>query len=146
MTSIQTPFGLMQLMTLPMGWTNLVPIFHNDVTYILQAKIPERTIPYVDDCTLKGPPFDYKKEDGTYETIPENPGIRRFVREHADTVNRVCTRMANAGGTFSGPKAQLIKPRITALGWHLTPEGRIPPPDKVEVIKNWVDCRSLSEV
>jgi hypothetical protein len=39
-TTFQTPFGALQLVTLPMGWTNSVPIFHNDITFILQAEIP----------------------------------------------------------------------------------------------------------
>jgi len=34
-TTFQTPFGALRLTTLPMGWTNSVPIFHDDVTHIL---------------------------------------------------------------------------------------------------------------
>jgi hypothetical protein len=30
-TTFRTPFGTLQLVTLPMGWTNLVPIFHDGV-------------------------------------------------------------------------------------------------------------------
>ena len=36
LTTFQTPFGAHRLVTLPMGWTNSVPIFHEDVTHILQ--------------------------------------------------------------------------------------------------------------
>jgi hypothetical protein len=81
-TTFQTPFGALRLVTLPMGWTNSVPIFHDDVTFILQAEIPDVTIPYIDDLPIKGPTTMYQKVDGSYETIPENPGIRRFVSEH----------------------------------------------------------------
>ncbi|THH15278.1 hypothetical protein EW146_g5172 [Bondarzewia mesenterica] len=35
-----------------MGWTNLVPIFHDDVTFILQPEIPDTTIPYIDDVPI----------------------------------------------------------------------------------------------
>jgi hypothetical protein len=42
----------MRLVTLPMGWTNSVPIFHDDVTYILQPEIPHTTIPYIDDVPV----------------------------------------------------------------------------------------------
>ena len=31
-TTFQTPFSALRLMTLPMGWTNSVPIFHDDIT------------------------------------------------------------------------------------------------------------------
>ena len=34
LTTFQTPFGTLRLTTLPMGWTNSVPIFHKDVTFI----------------------------------------------------------------------------------------------------------------
>ena len=37
-TTFQTPFGAMRLVTLPMGWTNSVPIFHDDVTYTVGNK------------------------------------------------------------------------------------------------------------
>ncbi|KAF9796716.1 hypothetical protein IEO21_10966 [Rhodonia placenta] len=56
-----------------MGWTNSVPIFHDDVTYILQPEIPHVTVPYVDDVPVKGPESDYDDE-----RLPSNHGIRRF--------------------------------------------------------------------
>ncbi len=38
-TMFQTPFGTLRLVTLPMGWTNSIPIFHDDVTYILKDEV-----------------------------------------------------------------------------------------------------------
>ena len=73
--TFQTHYGALRLVTLPMGWTNSVPIFHDDVTYILQSEIPHLTIPYIDDVPVKGPSSCYMLDDGTYETIPENTGI-----------------------------------------------------------------------
>ena len=46
-TTFQTPFRALCLTTLPMGWTNSVPIFHNDVTHILQPEMPHLTVLYV---------------------------------------------------------------------------------------------------
>ncbi|KAG2022226.1 hypothetical protein CC2G_000002 [Coprinopsis cinerea AmutBmut pab1-1] len=60
-----------------MGWTNSVPIFHDDVTHILQDEIPAVTKPYIDDVPTRGPTTRYEDGKGGYETIPENPGIRR---------------------------------------------------------------------
>ena len=65
-----------------MGWSNSVPIFHDDVNFILQPKIPHITIPYIDDVPVKGPKDDYRKPNGSYEVTSENPGIRRFIWEH----------------------------------------------------------------
>ena len=81
-TTFQTPFGALRIVKLPMGWTNSVPIFHDDVTYILREEIPHVTIPYIDDVPIRGPGNRYKRQDGTYEMIPQNSGIRRFVWEH----------------------------------------------------------------
>ncbi len=55
LTTFQTPFGALRLVTLPMGWTNSVPIFHKDVTYILRDEIPAFTEPYIDDVPIRGP-------------------------------------------------------------------------------------------
>ncbi len=76
----------MRLVTLPMGWTNSVPIFHDDVNYILREEVPEFTMPYIDDVPVRGPVTRYQAEDGTYETLPDNPGIRLvFVDSYGST-------------------------------------------------------------
>src|SRR5271163_1618467 len=129
-----------------MGWTNLVPIFHDDVTFILQPEIPEVTIPFIDDVPIKGPVSRYYQEDGTCETIPENPGIRRFVWEHFQNLNRVVQRMKYSGGTFSGPKTTLCASEIEVVGHRCTYDGRLPETDRVGVINRWPACQNVSEV
>ena len=91
--TFQTPYGALRLVMIPMGWTGSVPIFHDDVTYILQPEILHVTIPYINDVPVKGPKTKYLLEDGKYETILENSGIRRFVWEHFQNLNRVVQRM-----------------------------------------------------
>src|SRR5271168_1084478 len=146
LTTFQTPFGALRLVTLPMGWTNSVPIFHDDVTYILQSEIPDITIPFIDDVPIRGPASRYQREDGTYETIPENSGIRRFVWEHFQNTNRIVQRMKYCGGTFSGPKTTLCVEEITVVGHRCTYEGRLPETDRVGGIKRWAPCKNVSEV
>ena len=102
LTTFQTPFGALRLVTLSMGWTNSVPIFHDNVTYSLKDEIPEVTIPYIDDVPFRGPATRYELPGGGYKTIPENSGIRKFVMEHFQNANRIVHRMKYAGGTFSG--------------------------------------------
>lgn len=87
LTTFNTPFGSLRLTSLPMGWTNSVPIFHDDITFILQPEIPDYTVPYIDDVAIKGPVSRYLSEDGSYETIARNPGIRHFVWEHFENLN-----------------------------------------------------------
>lgn len=146
LTTFQTPYGAMRLVTLPMGWTNSVPIFHDDVTRILQAEIPDFTIPYIDDVPVKGPASRYQNEDGSYETIPGNPKIRRFVWEHFLNLNRVVQRMKYCGGTFSGTKLILCAAEFKVIGHVCTYEGRVADQSRIAVIKNWGPCKTLTEV
>ena len=146
LTTFQTPFGALRLVTLPMGWTNSVPIFHEDVTYILKEEIPEVTIPYIDDVPVRGPATRYELPEGGYETIPENKGIRRFVMEHFENANRVVHRMKYAGGTFSGFKSVICAAEITVVGHLCTYEGRKPETERMKVIELWGPCKDLHDV
>src|SRR4051794_15510516 len=87
-----------------MGYTNAPQIMHGNVTFILRDEIPHITAPFIDDVPIKGPETRYETADGGYETIAENPGIRRFVWEHLNNVNRAMQRMKAHGGTFNGKK------------------------------------------
>src|ERR1700726_2423104 len=145
-TTFQTPYGALRLVTLPMGWTNSVPIFHDDVTFILRPEIPQVTIPYIDDVPIKGPATRYIQPDGSYEVIPQNHGIRRFVWEHFENLNRVVQRMKYCGGTFSGKKLAVCVEEIIVVGHRCTYEGRLPDESKVAVIKKWGPCTTLSDV
>lgn len=146
MTTFSTPYGALRLRTLPMGWTNSVPIFHDDVCYILREEIPAYTRPYIDDVPVKGPSSRYELPDGTYETLPENPGIRRFVWEHFQTMVRIVQRMKYAGGTFSGTKAIICAEEIVVVGHVCTRYGRKPAEERVKVISDWPACNALTEV
>ncbi|KNZ71932.1 hypothetical protein J132_05206 [Termitomyces sp. J132] len=42
-----------------MGWTNSVPIFHNDITFILQPEISHNMLSFIDDIGVKGPKIAY---------------------------------------------------------------------------------------
>ena len=146
MTTFQTPYGAMRLVTLPMGWTNSVPIFHDDVTFILKLEIPEFTIPYIDDVPVRGPVSRYEIGPGEYETIPENKGIRRFIWEHMGNVNRILQRMKYCGGTFSGKKTLVCSDAIEVLGHKCDYEGRKPTDDRISTIMDWNICRHQSDV
>ena len=145
-TTFQTPFGAMRLTTLPMGWANSVPIFHDDVTHIFRPEIPKITRPFLDDIPVRGPATRYVLPDGTEERIPENPGIRRFVWEHFQDLNRICQRLKYHGGTFSGFKAFMCRAEIALLGNRCTIDGRLPEEGRVIKVTNWGPCKDLSDV
>jgi hypothetical protein len=146
LTTFQSPFGMLRLVTLPMGWTNSVPIFHDDVTCILQPEIPHVTVPYIDDIPICGPADRYILEDGTEEHIPDNPGIRRFMWEHFQGLNRIIQRTKYCGGTFSSPKTVLCAEEIMVVGHQCTLLGRLPDTSRVDKIAKWGPCKDISEV
>lgn len=145
-TTFQTPFGALRLVTLPMGWTNSVPIFHDTVTFILQPKIPEWTLPYVDNISVKGPKSRYELPDGTCEIIPDNPGIQQFIWEHFQNLNHIVQHMKYCGGTFSGTKLVLCLDEFTVIGHVCTSQGWKVNTKQVNVILNWGSCKNLTEV
>jgi hypothetical protein len=102
-----------------------MPIFHNDVTHILQLEIPHVMQPYIDDVLVQGPSSRYIHDNGKPKTIPDNSGIRRFVWEHFQDLNRVVQQMKYSGGAFSGYKMILCAPEITILGHRCTQEGQL---------------------
>jgi hypothetical protein len=89
MTTFNTPLGAFHLTVLPMGWTNSPAVLQGNITHILHPKIPHLTQPFADDVPIKGPKSRYELPNRTYKTIPENPGIRRFVWEHLQDVHRI---------------------------------------------------------
>ena len=79
---------------------------------------------------VKGPKTRYELPDGFYKTIPENPGIRWFVWEHLQNVNRVLQRIKYCGGTFSGVKSIVCLSEIIVVGHRCTYEDHKPEKDK----------------
>ena len=85
-------------------------------------------------------------EDGGYETIPGNSGIRIFVWEQLQDVNRIFHRMKHAGATFSGHKLWIGMREVNIVGHTCNFEGRVPDQARVSKINNWPPCESVTEV
>ena len=93
LTTFQSPLGTLQLTSIPMGYTNSMQIQHRDLTFLLQDEIPDTAVPFVNDVLVKGLPTCYGTGPNSFETIPENSGICRFVWEHLQNVNRILQRI-----------------------------------------------------
>ena len=74
LTTFQTPLSTFRLTVLPQGWTDSPAVFQNDVAFILQAEV-DIAPNFQDDINVLGPRARYELEDGSFETIPQNPGI-----------------------------------------------------------------------
>ncbi|KAJ3979281.1 hypothetical protein F5890DRAFT_1390859, partial [Lentinula detonsa] len=64
-------------------------------------------------------------------------GIRRFIWEHLQNVNRILTRMTYAGGTFSGLKAVITASEAVVMGHLCSYEGRKIDHSRLDKIVNW---------
>lgn len=129
-----------------MRWMNSVPIFHNDVMNILLPEVPHLTVPYINDVPIKGPWLKYQNKDGTFEIIPDNPRICRFVWVYFQGINWVVQQMKYSGETFLGFKSVLCAPEIMVLVHQCTEEGRLPDPTQIDKVSNWGPCIDLSNV
>ncbi|CAL1710341.1 unnamed protein product [Somion occarium] len=116
------------------------------MAFILQDEMPHTADIFIDDLPIKGPLTEYLDENGVPEVLKENPGIRRFIWEHACDVHRIMHRVGHAGGTFSPSKVQLARREVVIVGHKCTPEGRIPDPNKIEKVLNWPILTTVKEV
>ena len=146
LTTFQSPLGTFRLTVLSMGWSNSVSIFHGHIMFILQDEIPLKARPFIDDIVIQGGRTKYLLSNGEPETLPENPGVHRFVFEHLEDFNRVLHRLKCTGVTISAKKISLCIPEISILGHKCNEFGRIPDSSHVDKVMNWPRCQSLTEV
>jgi hypothetical protein len=146
LTAFMTPLGLLQITSLPTGFTNSLAEFQRCMTYILRPEIPTVANVYIDDLAIKGPASDYKDVNGIQEPIPGNPEIRRFVWEHAKDVHRVMHRVKCSGATFSAQKTQICRPEALIVGQKCNAQGRVPDESRVEKVKKWKRPENVKEI
>src|SRR5271154_2339132 len=116
LTGFQTPIGLLRMTTLPQGATNSVAQFVRIVTKILEDLIPTDCLPFLDDIGVKG-------SLSTYENKEALPGIRQFVMEHTQSLNRTLVRLERARCTIS-LKSQFCMDGINIVGFVYRAKGR----------------------
>ena len=137
LTGFQTPIGLLRMTTLPQGATNSVAQFVRIVTKILEDLIPEDCLPFLDDIGVKGPLTSYEGREVL-------PGIRQYVMEHIQSLDRTLVRLERAGCTI-GPKSQFCMDGINIVGFVCGAEGRSPDSAKVIKILEWKPCSDIGE-
>ena len=146
LTTVQSPVGAMRLMSLPQGWTDAVAIFHGNIVFILQPKIPDPAVPFMDNTSIKGPAMCYEIEGGGYKTILANLQIHHFIWEHVSDIHHILHHFLCAGATISATNLFIAIPEITILGHKCNYEGHIPNDSKINKTHNWPNCKNLSDV
>lgn len=137
LTAFMTPLGMLQITSLPTGYTNSPAEFQKCMVIILQDEIPKTANVFIDDLPIKGPATQYLDKNGQPEVLKENPGIRRFIWEHAQDVHRIMHKIVCAGATFAATKAQICLPEVMIVGQQCNAQGRSPDSAKVEKVLKW---------
>jgi ribonuclease HI len=137
MTAFMTPLGLLRMTTVPQGATNSIAQFVRVVEKILEPLLNHVAMPFMDDVGVKGPYTDYDNEEIL-------PGIRRFVYEHIQNLDKTLERVERAGVSI-GPKSQFMKKGMTIVGFSTGSFGRLPEVTKVIKILEWPSCNCVSD-
>lgn len=146
LTTVQSLIGTVRLTSLPMGWTNAVAIFHEDITFILELEIPHIAWPFVDDCSIKGPATRFETDVGDCETLLDNPGIRQFIWQHLHDIHHILHQLSHAGATVSAKKLFIAVPEVIILEHKCNYEGCVPDDSKIACVHNWPACKNLTDV
>jgi hypothetical protein len=146
LTTFGMPLGPHCLTTLPQGHANAVQVYQGNTAFILQHEIPEYTLPFIDDVPVKSVQTRYQRKDGTYEIIPDNPGIRHFIWEHCIVINHILQRLENVGATVSTSKFVLAAPITTIIGHKCMFGGCVPEESKVQKIHDWPEPTNHTQV
>ena len=107
------------------------------MTKILEDLIPDVCLPFLDDIGIKGPLSRYDDK----ETLP---GIRQFVIEHIQGIDKALVRLERAGCTI-GLKLQFYIDGIKLVGFVCRAEGRSLDDAKVIKILEWKPCLDIGE-
>ncbi|KAF8547106.1 hypothetical protein OG21DRAFT_1371815, partial [Imleria badia] len=72
--------------------------------------------------------------------------IRVFIWNHLTVVHRILQRLQNVGATVSAKKFILAAPNATIAGHKCIFEGCVPHKLKVQKIRDWPECETLTQV
>jgi hypothetical protein len=138
LTGFMTPLGLLRMTTLPQGATNSVGQFVRIANKILE-RVSDVASAFVDDIGVEGPKTDYDGEE-------IEPGIRRYILEHIQNVDKTLCAIERAGATVSGAKTQWCQAGVRIVGFVCDKDGRHPESHKVAKILDWPECQNPTEM
>lgn len=112
-----TPLRLLQITSLPTGFINSPAEFQKCMAIILHDEIPDTANIFIDDLPIKEPATQYLDHEGRPEVLSENPGIRRYIWEHAQDVHQIMHKVKMEGATFVANKAQICLQEVLMYNW-----------------------------
>ncbi|GBG69338.1 hypothetical protein CBR_g4034 [Chara braunii] len=128
-TAMHTPRGLIHMNVAPQGWTNAVAMVQRAMIRVMQSVSPHITQPYIDDLAVK--------ELAVKETDEVSPGVRRFVWEHIQDLEKVLSLLEEHNLTASGAKSRYCMREATILRFICSEKGQRPDVKKTDKITEW---------
>ena len=96
------------------------------ITCIIRDLMPDICRAFLDDLYIKGPTTDYDGEE-------LEPGLRRFIVEHIQNIDKVLLNCELAGAIIAAVKSQWCCTWAIVVGYLCGGLGR--EPDRAKVIK-----------
>ena len=94
-------------------------------------------MPFLNNISIKGLYTNYNGDEAL-------PGIRRYILEHIQNLNKTLKRIKRAGASI-GAKSQFCKNGLNVVGFICNSKGREPSADKVIKITNWKTPKNTKE-
>ena len=110
------------------------------VSKVLAEHIPHCAIPFLDDIGVKGSRDNYDNEE-----VLGLPGVRRFMLEHLQNLDKVLADIERAGATISGEKSKFCVKGMKVIGYVCDTDGRHPEVAKIATIVEWEGCDNMSD-
>ena len=117
LTGFQIPLGLLRITSVPLGGTNSVAQFVRVVSRILEKHFPYKGIAFLDDVAVKGARTTYEDKEALL-------GVRKYMLEHIQQLNRVLANFKRARCTIARAKSQFYMPSIKIVGFFYNARGR----------------------
>ncbi len=124
--------SLMRMTTLSQGATNSVAPFVWIVLKILAPHLQDQAKSFLDDMGVKRPKTKYNNEELA-------PGIRRYILEHIQNLDKVLADLEQASVTIARAKSQFCRAGLKVVGYICDANGRHPDTSKVLKILDWPD-------
>ena len=88
MSAFYCPIGLLQLTSLPTGFTNSPSEFQECMVFIFNDEIIKQVMNvFINDAPICGPLSTYPDENGNPAVLLERPQIKCYIWEHAIDLN-----------------------------------------------------------
>lgn len=109
------------------------------VQTILREHIAHRARAFLDDVAVKGPRSTYNNEEVL-------PGIRRYIAEHIQNLDKVLADIERAGCTIAGGKLQFLIKRMKIVRYVTDIFGRHLDKERVAKIVLWPVLTDVTSV